>query len=639
MAERIFEQALPIGFKLVGGAHNYIIEQVLGQGGFGITYKVKARIKTGNINVTTHFAVKEFFPSTCWRTNSSTKMLYAPTQSEEIKESLADFIYEGRRLQGICSINPNIVKVNEVFEANDTAYYVMEYLEGGDLRKLVKENNNKLNEQQMLNIMIPIGNSVQCLHDNNMLHLDIKPDNIVMRHDDETNTDVPVLIDFGLATHFDPKGTPTSKTPSMGISAGYSPIEQYTQLQHFDPRLDVYAFSATCFYLLTGKDPVDAINLPYNYVASMLPSDVSTHISKAIERGMSKENVSRTASINDLLDQLITVTAEEHVDDMPPQLPPQPKQNTPQNTIAIPSDNYVKPNYVNPNFVSPAYSNDNNDPTPYLPDTPEERKSRKPLIITLVCVGALILSGLGIWGVTSLLNNGKSKNIEYQDYDDEDSDGISLQKSLNDTIYSEALLNAAHDGDSDAQNILGECYYEGRGTNIDMEKAARWFHEAAEQGNVEAQFSIGACYYDGEGVEQDYEQAARWFTTAADNGHVTAQYFLGLCYDNGYGVSQDATTAAMLYEKAANQGLIMAINDLGVCYQYGEGVERDISKAVELFSVAANEGYPLAQFNLGFCYENGMGVQKDLDRAVELYNMAAEQGEGNAIVALERLRH
>ena len=90
-----FEQALPIGFRLVGGSHNYIIEQVLGQGGFGITYKVKARIMAGNIAVTTHFAVKEFFPSGCWRTTGSTEMLYAPTTEEEVKSNLKDFVAEG----------------------------------------------------------------------------------------------------------------------------------------------------------------------------------------------------------------------------------------------------------------------------------------------------------------------------------------------------------------------------------------------------------------------------------------------------------------------------------------------------------------------------------------------------------------
>ena len=110
-----------MGFKLKGGSHVYTIEQVLGQGGFGITYKVKARLMAGNIAVTTHFAVKEFFPSSCWRNEGSTQMLYSPTTRNEMQACLKDFIAEGQRLQRICSINSNIVSVNEVFEANNTA--------------------------------------------------------------------------------------------------------------------------------------------------------------------------------------------------------------------------------------------------------------------------------------------------------------------------------------------------------------------------------------------------------------------------------------------------------------------------------------------------------------------------------------
>ncbi|MBR5638613.1 MAG: SEL1-like repeat protein [Muribaculaceae bacterium] len=619
------EQALPIGFKLIGGLHEYTVEQVLGQGGFGITYKVKARIKAGNIKVTTHFAVKEFFPSNCWRSHDSCKMLHAPTVSEDIKESLADFIYEGKRLQRICSINPNIVQVNEVFEANDTAYYVMEYLDGGDLRKLVKNSNggNGLSEQQMLSIMLPVGNAVQCLHDNNMLHLDIKPDNIVMRHDDEGGPDVPVLIDFGLAVHFDKKGTPTSKTPSLGISAGYSPIEQYSQLRHFDPRLDVYAFSATCLYMLTGKDPIEAIRKPDNFVSSVLPATVSKHISRAIEHGMNKEKVSRTDSINKMIDEL-TLVDEKTEEDIPPKLP-----DDASGSIPIGQSSYVSPMY-----------DSNNTKAPVQQFQQEKSNKRKPLLITLICLGILAFIGLGYWGATSLLDNGKKSKISSgstgSSSSGEDKD-ITLRKALADTIYCEELVNAAENGDSEAQNILGECYYLGYGVDENKGAAIEWFEKAANQGYIDAQFSLGACYYDGEGVSKNYEEAVKWLTKAANNGHVVAQYILAICYDNGEGVLQNKETAFSLYLKAAEQGLPLAINDLGACYEFGEGVNIDISKAIELYTEAAEYGLSMAQYNLGRCYENGIGVTKDLNTAVEWYRMAADQGFEDAITALKRL--
>ena len=213
----------------------------------------------------------------------------------------------------VCKLNPNIVNVNEVFQANGTAYYVLEYLEGGDLRKMVKNNGKPLSEQQMLDVMVPIGNAVQCLHDNRMLHLDIKPDNIVMRRNNKGEEE-PVLIDFGIAVHFKSDGTPTSKTPSQGISPGYSPIEQYSPVKKFDPRIDVYAFAATCLYLLTGKDPIEATEMPQDFVKSELPQGVSTNVAAAIERGMTMNKNERIGSVGEFLS---LITGKEAVPDKP----------------------------------------------------------------------------------------------------------------------------------------------------------------------------------------------------------------------------------------------------------------------------------------------------------------------------------
>ncbi len=302
MAEKKISQwALPAGTVLVKGRFPYEVVEVLGQGGFGITYKVMADIMVGTIPVTTYFAVKEYFPTGCWRDSDGVTMLSSPSVEAEIKEGLDDFITEGERLQRICKLNSNIVNVNEVFSDNGTAYYVMEYLDGGDIRSMVKASGGAVGEARMMSIMRPIASAVQCLHDNMMLHLDIKPENIVMRRSRKGLPDEPVLIDFGIAVHFNAKGTPTTKNPTAGTSAGYSPIEQYSLIKQFDPRLDIYALSATCFYMLTGKDPIDALNMPAGFVRENLPDDLSELTASALVHGMSRDKGDRQRSVKKFL--------------------------------------------------------------------------------------------------------------------------------------------------------------------------------------------------------------------------------------------------------------------------------------------------------------------------------------------------
>lgn len=296
-----FKYALPAGYVLKGGNHDYTIEETLGKGGFGITYKVKARIKAGNITVTTHFAVKEFFPSGCWREDADPTMCYAPTAKQEVEDSLNDFVREGKRLQEICKLNSNIVNVNEVFSANGTAYYVMEYLSGGDLRTTVKNNKGGLSEATMMSILNPVASALASIHNNMMLHLDIKPENIVMRRSDDGGPDVPVLIDFGIAVHFKKDGSPTTKNPSKGVSSGFSPSEQYAGVSKFEPRLDIYALAATCFYMLTGVEPKSAFEITPADISTELAGKASERTIAAIAQGMNKDASNRPSSIAQFL--------------------------------------------------------------------------------------------------------------------------------------------------------------------------------------------------------------------------------------------------------------------------------------------------------------------------------------------------
>lgn len=302
-----YEFTLPMGTKLKG-ANTYHVEEVLGQGGYGITYKVWAITKEGQIPVKVPFAIKEHFVNgRCHRAADGVTVEYSQEAADDVEESLIDFIKEGRLLNRICQTDDEavryIVPVNEVIEVNNTAYFVMQYLEGGSLRKMVL-NSGSLPEEKALALMKPIVRAVDFIHRHKVLHMDIKPENIVMHHNLLTGQEEPVLIDFGVSLHFNKKGGLTSKHTSFGHTEGFSPIEQYGAMETFSPWIDVYALGATLYYLLTGKTPPKAFDLKPEDVENNLPSNVSKRTKAAIKHAMAKDYHVRTQSASSFLWEL-----------------------------------------------------------------------------------------------------------------------------------------------------------------------------------------------------------------------------------------------------------------------------------------------------------------------------------------------
>lgn len=300
--EQMLQCALPIkGTTLRSKTREYSLVKVLGAGGFGITYLVSSEIMIGSIPQKLHFVIKEHFLKGCYRAANGKDVLCAPTLKKEFEQSKKDFIVEAERLNKLGSISPNIVKVNEHFEANGTAYYVMEYLDGGDLLHLVPKNVG-LGEVRALSIITPIAKAVAHLHAEGLLHLDIKPDNIVMKKDNTTGSITPVLIDFGIAKHFDKKGNPTSKLVAKGASEGYAPMEQYTDITRFAPEIDVYALGATLFYCLTGENPPKAFDITsISEITSKIPNAVGQKVRNAIAKAMQRNGFDRTPNMKAFL--------------------------------------------------------------------------------------------------------------------------------------------------------------------------------------------------------------------------------------------------------------------------------------------------------------------------------------------------
>lgn len=335
------ERALPVESRLVSPNGTYIVESVLGAGGFGITYSVVSRIKHMNIEVEARFAIKEMFPGdVCERESATGRMLYSTPVKDRVEQSMRDFISEARRLQNVGVTHDNIVKINEVFEANGTAYYVMEYLEGMSLAEYVAKNG-PMTEEAVVTLLAPIVDALELLHSNHVTHLDIKPHNIMLATG-EHGTVRPVLIDFGLSKHYDKDGKATSTRLPGGYSEGFSPAEQYGGITAFSPTADVYSLAATFFYCLTGKTPPGALTLMDEDLQDLIPSTISPATKSALLHAMAHNPARRTPSVTEFFKEMTEKSPDNGVNgtkhsevklpaDTP--VPPVPPSTVPSNPV------------------------------------------------------------------------------------------------------------------------------------------------------------------------------------------------------------------------------------------------------------------------------------------------------------------
>lgn len=296
------KNALPNGTILKHGGTEYRIERFLGSGGFGITYLVLGVKKKSGQTFSQQYAIKEHFMSQdCERDYESHSVLCSKPAKERVDEGRKDFLAEANRLKEDIT-HSHIVSVKDVFEANKTAYYVMEFLDGKSLRSYIRKNGACKEDEAVL-LLLPIARAVGYLHDQRITHLDIKPDNIMIVETD-TGKLCPILIDFGLSKHYDKKGKPTSSIRVQATSDGYSPMEQYLGISDFQPTADIYALAATMVYCLTAKDPKRAADIRPGEMRTMLEGKVSDSRLSALLKALTPSKYERTESIRAFLTEL-----------------------------------------------------------------------------------------------------------------------------------------------------------------------------------------------------------------------------------------------------------------------------------------------------------------------------------------------
>lgn len=285
-----FPLALPEGTILAG---QYIIDSVLGQGGFGITYKATDH-QTGN-----KVAVKEFFPDSMATRTQTTVIPFTGERGESYAYGKNCFLQEAETLAQFIGVE-SIVKIHSYFEENGTAYFVMDFVEGISFEEYIMNKGGKVSYEDAENVLLRVIDALAVVHSKGIVHRDVTPDNIYLTRDGKVK-----LLDFGAARY---SLGDKSRSLDVVLKHGFAPKEQYTRHGKQGPYTDVYTVGASFYFAITGKRPPDSIDrieeddlIPPSSLGVNIPREKEDAILKAL----SVQPGERFQSMTDFKDALL----------------------------------------------------------------------------------------------------------------------------------------------------------------------------------------------------------------------------------------------------------------------------------------------------------------------------------------------
>ena len=362
------EYALPMGTILAG---KYLVGRVLGQGGFGITYV------GWDIALERKVAIKEYYPSGQVSRNPGSRGLtwYTSVQSQQAKQNGTQiFLKEARKMSKVDDI-PNVVRVRDLFQENETAYIVMDFVEGETLKARL-EKTGPLPWEQAKGIFLPAIQAMEQVHQAGLVHRDISPDNLMLTPDGKVK-----ILDLGAAKDLSVNNGASSMQVAKG---GFSPFEQYTQRGSSGPWTDVYAMAATVYYTLTGKlPPVATDRVVEDTISWEEPGlkALSAQALEALQKAMVISAKNRMQSMEELEKGLYSTAVEPA-----PTPAPQPVQE-------------ARPEPQPEQEAKPA-PQPTPEPAPQAQSEPKPKageKSGKKLWIAAAAVIAVVLCGALVW--------------------------------------------------------------------------------------------------------------------------------------------------------------------------------------------------------------------------------------------------
>ena len=656
-------EALPRGTTLNG----YRIEGLLGRGGFGITYVAADGIDQ-------KFALKECYPRQFCTREGPVVRACNDADAELLAECLDRFTKEARALtlfstrdytgatgmgtRGASGAGDGVVRVITYFEANATAYIVMELLDGEALDQVIADNPEGLPEPALGAILQNLLPALGAVHESGLLHRDIKPANIFVRRNGR-----PVLLDFGAA-----RAQQTGCAAFTQIySENYAPIEQIEGAAQ-GPYSDIYALGVTCYQAIAGKQfKAGGCQSSGRHMAILRKQP--DPLVPAVEIGAGRYDPRLLAGI----DAALSVAPQDRPQNVHALMQAlgllEPARAADPDATVVARSGMQGPagrgqaSTLRETAGSSAATRSATMQTGTPPITAPPKAPGGSGTAVLV-IGTLLILGVAAGAAYVLTNKHSGQQAAY--VAPPASDGVRAEhgSSANpagammlppdpapaapraagaDLAFRrgeylsafEAYRSAAEAGDAAAQYQTGYMSQLGLGTPPDARVAKSWYDKSAAQHFPAAQNQLGFLYQTGAGVQQDYAEAVRWYTLAAAQGFATAAYQLGYLAQHGLGQSRNYTLARTWYLQAAQQGSAPAQQQLGYLAQMGLGMHADYADAMRWYRQAAGQRLPAAMFSVGHLYAQGLGVPRDLAQARDWMTRAAAAGnaEGRAWLA------
>jgi len=672
-------EVLPAGTELDG---KYIIERMIGAGGFGVTYAAH------DIGLNTTVALKEYYPADFGARDHSMSVRPRHDEDRDLFERLRQsFVREARTLAQFK--HPAIVRVLSVFESHGTAYMVMEYEEGQSLKAWLQGLGRLPTQDELDRVATPLLDALDVLHRANFLHRDIAPDNIILRPNG-----TPVLLDFGAARRV---RTEMSSNMTGVIKQGYSPQEQYaTDARLQGPWTDIYALGATFYHAVTGAAPPEAMARALD--DAMVPAveaAAGTYrrgFLAGIDAALTIRPKDRPQSIAELREVLLGSGTHKpgeawhraRTEVLPAAVADQVRTGMAPTVAATSPPTY-------PSIPRPGSE-------PVLPgnEPPPDSRGHASTIIASAVVTLLVAGGLAgayllgtrqsptiasveptpgqpaqlpatapvtpVQPTTPAAPPGKSDPTDVQrDAIIEEAKrraeaaererqarerqptqpaqpAVPSQRSADSPPQIDKAEIERHRIEQSRRNRDDRDYVEALkfangtdGVTRDYSRALPLFEKSAAAGNPDAMNWIGWMYFHGRGVRLDYQKAREWYEKAATAGHATGMNQMGWIYQNGFGVPRDLPLSLDWYLRAAKAGSVVAIYNVGSAYQHGRGAPVDYAKAREWYELAASEGDASSMSQMGWLYQNGLGLQVDYQKAREWYEKAANAGSSSGM--------